>query len=48
MDGFFARRWGVTSNIGAWLDPWPTNLLMLFCLTALLMVKAAPFWLVFL
>ena len=48
VDGFIARRWGVTSTVGAWLDPVADKLLMLFCFTALFMVKAAPAWLVFL
>src|SRR3954468_22873790 len=46
LDGFIARRWGVTSVSGAWLDPAADKLLMLFCFTALLAVGAAPFWLV--
>lgn len=46
LDGFIARRWGVTSDFGAWLDPAADKLLMLFCFTALYAVEAAPFWLV--
>src|SRR5581483_3619023 len=46
LDGFIARRWGVTSDFGAWLDPAADKLLMLFCFTALYAVHAAPFWLV--
>jgi len=46
LDGFIARRWGVTSGFGAWLDPAADKLLMLFCFTALYAVNAAPFWLV--
>ncbi len=46
LDGFIARRWGVTSGFGAWLDPAADKLLMLFCFTALFAVHAAPFWLV--
>lgn len=46
LDGFIARRWGVTSDFGAWLDPAADKLLMLFSFTALFAVGAAPFWLV--
>src|SRR3954470_7222288 len=46
LDGFIARRWGVTSGFGAWLDPAADKLLMLFCFTALYAVGSAPFWLV--
>jgi cardiolipin synthase len=46
LDGFIARRWGVASDFGAWLDPAADKLLMLLCFTALLMVRAAPVWLV--
>jgi len=46
LDGFIARRWRVTSDFGAWLDPAADKLLMLFCFTALFGVSAAPFWLV--
>src|SRR3569623_281361 len=46
LDGLIARRWGVTSDLGAWLDPTADKLLMLLCLTALYAVSAAPFWLV--
>jgi cardiolipin synthase len=46
LDGFIARRWGVTSGFGAWLDPAADKMLMLFCFTALYAVHAAPFWLV--
>jgi cardiolipin synthase len=48
VDGFIARRWGVMSGVGAWLDPVADKLLMLFCFTALFAVHAAPAWLVFL
>ncbi len=46
LDGFIARRWGVTSVSGAWLDPAADKLLMLLCFTALFAVGGAPFWLV--
>jgi len=45
-DGYVARRWGFTSQAGAWLDPLADKLLMLLCLLALLRVGAAPLWLV--
>ncbi|MBS0282197.1 MAG: CDP-alcohol phosphatidyltransferase family protein [Proteobacteria bacterium] len=45
-DGYVARRWGFTSQAGAWLDPLADKLLMLLCFLALLKVGAAPFWLV--
>jgi cardiolipin synthase len=48
LDGFIARRWGVTSAFGAWLDPVADKLLMLFCFTALYCVAATPFWLLLL
>ena len=46
LDGFIARRWGVVSRFGAWLDPAADKLLMLLCFLALLKMGAAPFWLV--
>ena len=46
LDGFFARRWCVTSRLGAGLDPAADKLLMLLCYVALLTVGAAPWWLV--
>ena len=45
LDGYIARRWGVTSAFGAWLDPVADKLLMLFCFTALYGIGATPFWL---
>jgi cardiolipin synthase (CMP-forming) len=45
LDGFIARRWGMTSAFGAWLDPIADKLLMLFCFTALYYVGATPLWL---
>ena len=47
-DGFIARRWGFTSQSGAWLDPIADKLLMLFCFVALWKVEAVPLWLVLL
>src|SRR5262249_17728673 len=46
LDGFIARRWGATSDFGAWLDPIADKLLMLFCLSALYIVGVTPLWLV--
>ena len=45
-DGFIARRWGFTSQIGAWLDPIADKLLMLLCFLALWRTGAVPLWLV--
>ncbi|HYS44929.1 MAG TPA: CDP-alcohol phosphatidyltransferase family protein, partial [Rhizomicrobium sp.] len=45
LDGFIARRWGVTSGFGAWLDPAADKLLMLLCFTALFAVGMTPLWL---
>jgi len=45
LDGYVARRWGVTSRFGAWLDPVADKLLMLFCLTALYIIGVTPVWL---
>ena len=45
LDGYIARRWGMTSAFGAWLDPVADKLLMLFCFSALYFVGAAPLWL---
>src|SRR3954447_6890743 len=46
LDGFIARRWGVTSDFGAWLDPLADKLLMLLSLVALCTVGITPLWLV--
>jgi cardiolipin synthase len=45
LDGFIARRWGVTSAFGAWLDPVADKLLMLFCFTSLYAIGVTPYWL---
>src|SRR6184192_2596000 len=45
LDGFIARRWGVTSDFGAWLDPLADKLLMLLSFAALFAVGIAPLWL---
>ena len=44
-DGFIARRWGFTSQFGAWLDPIADKLLMLSCFLALWLAEAVPLWL---
>jgi cardiolipin synthase len=46
LDGFIARRWGVTSAFGAWLDPAADKLLMLLCFGALFFIGMTPLWLV--
>jgi cardiolipin synthase len=46
LDGFIARRWGVTSDFGAWLDPVADKLLMLLSLSALCHAGVTPLWLV--
>ena len=45
LDGFVARRWGVTSGFGAWLDPAADKLLIVLCLAALYRIGVTPFWL---
>ena len=45
LDGFVARRWGATSNFGAWLDPAADKFLMLLCLAALWTIGVTPPWL---
>ena len=46
LDGFIARRWSMTSDFGAWLDPVADKLLMLMSLMALFIVGMTPLWLV--
>jgi len=46
LDGFIARRWGLTSDFGAWLDPAADKLLMLLSLLSLFAIGVAPLWLV--
>ena len=48
LDGVIARRWGVTSRFGAWLDPAADKLLMILCFVVLLHLGEAPLWLVLL
>ena len=45
LDGFIARRWGFTSDFGAWLDPVADKLLMLMSFAALFKVGMTPLWL---
>jgi cardiolipin synthase len=45
LDGFIARRWGVASDFGAWLDPAADKLLMLLCIIALCTIGVTPLWL---
>lgn len=45
LDGFIARHWHMTSDVGAWLDPVADKLLMLLCLSALAAAGATPLWL---
>src|ERR1051325_7141138 len=47
-DGTIARRWGVTSRFGAWLDPAADKALMMLLMVALLLLGLAPLWLVLL
>ena len=44
-DGFLAKRFGLGSRFGAWLDPAADKLLMLASFVALTMVGAVPLWL---
>ena len=44
-DGFLAKRFGLASRFGAWLDPAADKLLMLACFVTLTVVGAVPLWL---
>lgn len=44
-DGFLAKRFGLESTFGAWLDPAADKLLMLLCFVTLTYVGIVPFWL---
>lgn len=44
-DGFLAKRYGLDTRVGAWLDPVADKLLMLASFLALTFVGAAPSWL---
>ncbi|HVP83514.1 MAG TPA: CDP-alcohol phosphatidyltransferase family protein [Rhizomicrobium sp.] len=45
LDGFLAKRYGLDTRVGAWLDPAADKLLMLASFLALTYVAAAPPWL---
>lgn len=45
VDGFLARRFGLVSRFGEYLDPAADKLLMLICFVTLTMVHQAPLWL---
>lgn len=44
-DGFLAKRYGLDTQVGAWLDPAADKLLMLASFLALTYVAATPPWL---
>jgi cardiolipin synthase len=45
VDGFLARRFGLVSRFGEYLDPAADKLLMLICFVTLTLVQQAPLWL---
>ena len=45
VDGFLARRFGLVSRFGEYLDPAADKLLMLICFVSLTMMHQAPLWL---
>ena len=45
LDGFLARRFGLVSRFGEYLDPAADKLLMLACFITLTMIGVAPLWL---
>lgn len=45
VDGFLARRFGLVSRFGEYLDPAADKLLMLICFVTLTMMHHAPLWL---
>lgn len=45
LDGFLARRYGLVSRFGEYLDPAADKLLMLACFVTLNLIGAAPVWL---
>jgi cardiolipin synthase len=44
-DGYLAKRFGLESRFGAWLDPAADKLLMLLCFVALTALGIVPLWL---
>lgn len=44
-DGFLAKRFGLDSQVGAWLDPAADKLLMLATFLALTFIAVTPLWL---
>jgi len=45
VDGFLARRFGLVSRFGEYLDPAADKLLMLVCFVTLTLMQHAPLWL---
>ena len=45
VDGFLARRFGLVSRFGEYLDPAADKLLMLICFVTLTIIHQAPLWL---
>jgi len=45
LDGFLAKRFGLSSRFGAWLDPAADKLLMLASFVSLTLAGAVPLWL---
>ena len=45
VDGFLARRFGLVSRFGEYLDPAADKLLMLVCFVILTVMQHAPLWL---
>ncbi|HXC54401.1 MAG TPA: CDP-diacylglycerol--glycerol-3-phosphate 3-phosphatidyltransferase [Rhizomicrobium sp.] len=45
VDGFLARRYGLVSRFGEYLDPAADKLLMLACFVTLAVIGQAPLWL---
>jgi cardiolipin synthase (CMP-forming) len=45
LDGFLARRFGLVSRFGEYLDPAADKLLMLACFVTLTMIHQTPLWL---
>jgi cardiolipin synthase (CMP-forming) len=44
LDGFLAKRFGLMSRFGAWLDPAADKLLMLASFVSLTVVHVVPLW----